>query len=410
MSEENKANNSQESVEESKNTISQVNKADKLAIQQGPRMVNTILMTLIISLVTAGTVFLLANNHYKRLISELTLNEEGMMITQEVVKQVVVTQEDAQIGAIDTVAQAIVGVVNFSDNRQVGEGSGIVYKVENGNTYIVTNEHVISGGDYFEVVFDNEGNDRIEVELVGSDIFTDLAVLRILDFEAETIARFGNTEDLQIGQTVIAIGNPLGLNFAGSATSGIVSGHDRTINVTLGNTAEDWEMTVLQTDTAINPGNSGGALINLAGEVVGINSMKIANESIEGMSFSIPTYIALPIIADLETYNEVRRPTLGVSIINMSSIPDRFKEMANIPVEQRTGSYVDEVSVGSLAEEMGIIPGDVIIALNGTEITNNLSFRKTLFNYRAGDEITITVLRRGSRVDLTTVVEIASQE
>ena len=130
------------------------------------------------------------------------------------------------------------------------------------------------------------------------------------DVEVEAVAEFGNTEDLKIGQTVIAIGNPLGLDFAGYlATSGIVSGKDRVISVDLnGDNYDDWEMTVLQTDTAINPGNSGGALINLDGKVVGINSMKIATSSVEGMSFSIPTYVALPIIADLEAYGEVRRP------------------------------------------------------------------------------------------------------
>ena len=328
--------------------------------------------------------------------------------TKEVIQQVILNQEDAQIEAIERVAGAIVGVVNFVRERQRGEGSGIVYKVEDGHTYIVTNEHVIAGGDYFEVVFDNETNDRVAAELVGSDVYTDLAVLRIRNYEAKVTAAFGNTEDLRIGQTVIAIGNPLGLEFAGSATSGIVSGHNRTVNVnvTSNNRAQVWQMTVLQTDTAINPGNSGGALINLSGEVVGINSMKIASGSIEGMSFSIPTYVALPIISDLEMFGEVIRPTLGVSLLNMNQIPDIMKENIGIPLNQRSGVYVNEVVRDSLAEYMGIRSGDVITAIGAVEIANSLTFRKELFKYREGDELTITVLRKGESVQLTAEIFI----
>lgn len=209
----------------------------------------------------------------------------------------------------------------------------------------------------------------------------------------------------------MAIGNPLGLNFAGSATSGIVSGKDRTVSVDLNSDGyDDWEMTVLQTDTAINPGNSGGALISLDGKVVGINSMKIATSSVEGMSFSIPTYVALPIINDLEVYGEVRRPQLGVYIQDMSMIPDRLKEILNISTEQKTGVFIYEVFEGGVAEQMGIKAGDVVTAINGTEVDDAMAFRKKLYEFREGDEITLTIVREQQTIDLKVTIQPADVE
>ena len=328
----------------------------------------------------------------------------------------VTNQEDAQIEAVEKVTEAIVGVIAFQQqemgieiqNRAVGEGSGIVYKVENGNTYIATNEHVVSSGNYFEVVFNNDANTRVEATVVGMDAYTDIAVLRVEGYEAETVATFGNTEDLRIGQTVIAIGNPLGLGFAGSATMGVVSGHDRSVSMQIisNDRIQEWEMTVLQTDAAINPGNSGGALINLNGEVVGINSMKIASEAVEGMSFSIPTYIALPIVRDLEEYGEVIRPTLGISLFNMSAIPDIMKSNMGISEDIRTGIFVNEVANGGLADNMGMAAGDVITHIGEIEVIDTMKFRQELFTYREGDELKITVLRNGEEIELTATVVI----
>ena len=375
---------------------------------------NKVLYTSLVVLVTAWSVFFIANFYQDKVAtngvtSGIVQNSDGDQVVQEVVEREVVTQESERINAIDKVSPAIVGVVNFVQNRTQGEGSGIVYKTDGNDAYIVTNDHVVSGGDYFEVVFKN--GDRAEATLVGTDIYTDLAVLKVSGVEVETVAEFGNTEDLKVGQTVIAIGNPLGLNFAGSATSGIVSGQDRAISVDLNNDGlDDWEMTVLQTDTAINPGNSGGALINLDGKVVGINSMKIATSSVEGMSFSIPTYVAIPIINDLETYGEVRRPQLGVYIQDMSMIPDRLKEILNISTEQKTGVFIYEVFEGGVAEQMGIKAGDVVTAINGEAVEDTMAFRKKLYNFREGDEIELTVVRELETITLKVVIAPAEVE
>jgi len=331
----------------------------------------------------------------------------------------VVNHEEAQMDAIDDVAEAIVGVVSTTsgqggflgnfDSQRSGTGSGIVYAVRDGNTYIVTNEHVVDRAISIEIVFNNEEQTRKEATLVGSDVYTDIAVLRIENFTADVVATFGRTEDLRLGQTVIAIGNPLGLEFAGSATMGVVSGHDRSITIPILSTngqVHNWAMTVLQTDTAINPGNSGGALINLAGEVVGINSMKIAQSAVEGMSFSIPTYIAVPIIEDLENYGQITRPLLGVSLVNLSMIPSSIKNDINLPAEIVAGVFVDEVVPNSMASDLGITPGDVLTHIGDVEISDSLTFRQTLFTYKDGDDITITIIRNGETLEATTQVRL----
>lgn len=377
---------------------------------------NKVLYTSLVILVTAWSVFFIGNFYQDKVAthgvnSGIVQNMDGsnQTVVQEVVEREVVTQETERINAIDKVSPAIVGVVNYAKNRTQGEGSGIVYKTDRNDAYIVTNEHVVSGGDYFEVVFKN--GESAEATIVGTDVYTDLAVLKVTGVEVEAVAEFGNTEDLKVGQTVMAIGNPLGLNFAGSATSGIVSGQDRVISVDLNSDGiDDWEMTVLQTDTAINPGNSGGALINLDGKVVGINSMKIATSSVEGMSFSIPTYVAIPIINDLETYGEVRRPQLGVYIQEMSMIPDRLKEILNISVDQKTGVFIYEVFEGGVADQMGIKAGDVVTEINGESVKDTMEFRKKLYDFREGNNIELTIVREQETIRLSGVIQPAEVE
>ena len=376
------------------------------------KILATIMITVITTLVTLLTLILWFDYEVMPRIDpqDLVINADDY---KQEKKQTVMLHEEAQIDAIDRVAEAIVGIIATRPvgitHAGTGTGSGIVYAVRNGDTYIVTNEHVIESGSHLEVVFNDEHQTRLPAELIGADVYTDIAVLKIENFEANVIASFGQTEELRIGQTVIAIGNPLGLEFAGSATMGVVSGHDRsvTIPILIADGMQDWEMTVLQTDTAINPGNSGGALINLAGEVVGINSMKVAESAVEGMSFSIPTYIALPIIEDLETHGAVTRPTLGVSLFNLYLIPDITRTQMSIPHELRHGVFVNEVMDNSLASSMGMEVGDVVVKVGDVDIIDTSAFRQELFTYRDGDEITLTIVRDGylHELGLTIVID-----
>jgi len=341
-------------------------------------------------------------------------NEEVLPAMSEqvtnVVAREVIHHEEAQMDAIDQVSGAVVGIVRISEDEGFlggmaqSTGSGIVYAVEGGNTYIVTNEHVITGSHQIEVMFNDESRQRFTPTIVGVDVYTDLAVLRIDDFEASVVATFGVTEELRIGQTVIAIGNPLGLEFAGSATVGVVSGHDRHVSIPITTSTgevQDWTMTVLQTDAAINPGNSGGALINLSGEVVGINSMKAAESAAFGMSFSIPTHVALPVVYDLQHHGEVKRITLGISIFDLSTVPEVTRQQLDLPSELRQGVFINEISEGSLGEEMGLLPGDVITHVGTTSVNDVVTFRRRLFTYRAGDVLQISVIRDGEGIGLT---------
>jgi serine protease Do len=365
------------------------------------KVLTTVMITVITTIVT---LFMLIGWFDYELTQQsdrrFSLTTAGDVI--HVIKREVIHYEEAQMDAIDGVAEAIVGIIAITQTGPIGTrtgtGSGIVYAVRNGHTYIVTNEHVVEGVTELEVVFNDENQTRVPARLIGMDVYTDIAVIRIENFEANITANFGRTEDLRIGQTVIAIGNPLGLEFAGSATMGVVSGHDRSVKIPIMTTSggmQDWAMTVLQTDTAINPGNSGGALINLAGEVVGINSMKVAQSAVEGMSFSIPTYIALPIIEDLEVHGVVTRPVLGVNLFNLSSVPDVTRTQMHIPSELRHGVFVNDVMDDSLASSMGIVAGDVVIKIGDIDILDTSVFRQALFTYREGDTITLAIVRAG---------------
>jgi len=344
-------------------------------------------------------------------------NEEVLPVVSEQVTNViareVVHHEEAQVAAIEQVSGAVVGIIGMTGEADFlggvthSTGSGVVYAVENGNTYLVTNEHVISDAHSIEVQFNDEGRQRFTPTIVGVDVYTDLAVLRIDDFEAPVVATFGVTEELRIGQTVIAIGNPLGLEFAGSATVGVVSGHDRHVTIPITTTSgdvQDWTMTVLQTDAAINPGNSGGPLVNLAGEVVGINSMKAAESAAFGMSFSIPTHVALPVIYDLQHHGEVHRITLGISIFDLSTVPEMTRQQLGLPEDLHHGVLVNEVSEGSLGERLGLLPGDVMTHVGEASVNDVVTFRRKLFTYRQGDVLQIAVMREGERIGLTLVI------
>src|SRR5690606_38956611 len=185
-------------------------------------------------------------------------------------------------------------------------GSGVIYKSEGDTAYVVTNHHVVDGASGIEVTLAD--GTKVEAQVVGSDIWTDLAVLEMSNNKVQDVVELGDSDALKRGEAVIAIGNPLGLEFSGSVTSGVVSGTDRAVPVDLdGDGQEDWQAEVLQTDAAINPGNSGGALVNLAGQLIGINSMKIATSAVEGIGFSIPINSAMPVINSIEENGEMIR-------------------------------------------------------------------------------------------------------
>ncbi|MCH4825559.1 trypsin-like peptidase domain-containing protein [Planococcus halocryophilus] len=313
--------------------------------------------------------------------------------------------------AVDIAADAVVGVSNLQANgdfwsqseqqeQAVGTGSGVIYKNDNGTAYVVTNYHVIDGASGIEVTL-SDGS-KVQAELVGSDIWTDLAVLEMDGAKVQAVAQFGDSDALKQGETVIAIGNPLGLNFSGSVTTGVISGKDRAVPVDLnGDGQEDWQAEVLQTDAAINPGNSGGALVNLAGQLIGINSMKIATSQVEGIGFSIPINSAIPVIESIEENGEMIRPAMGVTLMDLVQVPQASRQdTLNLPEDVVTGVVVNSVIKGSAAAAAGMEQFDVIIEMDGVAIDDIIELRKHLYNKKKiGDELTVKAYRDGELIE-----------
>lgn len=310
--------------------------------------------------------------------------------------------------AVSTVSDAVVGVINLQRTNfwegqvsEAGAGSGVIYKKAGNTAFVVTNYHVIRDASGLEVTLSD--GERIEAEHVGSDPLMDLAILKIDASKVKKIAEFGTSSSVKPGEPAIAIGNPLGF-LEGTVTAGIISNVERTIPVdTDGDGAPDWNAEVIQTDASINPGNSGGALINIAGQVIGINSSKIAQSAVEGIGFAIPIDAAKPIIEQLEKYGEVKRAFLGVSMQDLTEIPAyHVKETLKIPDNVEAGAVVMEVVLGSPAQRAGIKELDVITELDGKEIANVLELRKHLYNKKkVGDNMKVTFYRGGEKLEKT---------
>lgn len=298
----------------------------------------------------------------------------------------------------------VVSVVNLIKGQSAGSGSGIIYKNENGKLLIVTNHHVIEGAQELSVQISN--GESFEAKLIGSDEYTDLALLSVeanVDIKAFEI---GDSSKSKVGEYVIAMGSPLGLEFANSVTFGIISGKERVVPVDLNNDGRsDWDMIVTQTDAAINPGNSGGALVNMAGQLIGINSMKLSSNQIEGMGFSIPSNEMLNVIQQLETQGKVNYPMIGISAVSLEDINRYYYSMYSIDPKVEGGVFVAEIVKGGVAEAAGIKAGDVITHFNGKEVKTFKEFRRLLFAQKSGDEVIVTVNRAGSDETFTMVLK-----
>ena len=293
-----------------------------------------------------------------------------------------------------------------SDELQVvGEGSGVIYKIEGDSAYIVTNNHVIEDAKKVEVIMAD--GTTVDGELVGADAATDLAVIRIESKYAKTTLTFADSNKLQVGSLAIAMGSPLGIEFSNSVTQGIVSGINRIEGVDIDQDGrDDWEVQLIQTDAAINPGNSGGALINKNGELIGINSSKFEEIGVEGMGFAIPSNDVQTIIAQLEKDGQVMRPVLGVKTMDVGVLSSRSRlDILKLPENVLTGVAVAEVVPESVAEKFGIQVYDVITKVDDTYIESVSDLLNVLYNHKIGDEVSVTVLREGKEVQVKAVLE-----
>lgn len=325
-------------------------------------------------------------------------------------RNVAVNVETDITKAVDKAADAVVGISNIqgtgfwegSNGQEAGTGSGVIYKKEGGKAYVVTNHHVVEGASSLEISM-TDGT-KIPATLRGSDVWTDLAVLEVDGSKIETIAEFGDSDALRTGEPVIAIGNPLGAIFSGSVTQGIISGLERAIPVDIDqNGVVDWQAEVLQTDAAINPGNSGGALINIAGQVIGINSMKIAESAVEGIGLAIPINSAIPIIEDLEKLGKVNRPYMGIELQSVNEIPSYYqKEALKLPEDVTNGVAVMRVEPNSPASQAGLKELDVIVELDGEKVNDTIELRKHLYTKKnVGESLKVKFYREGKLQETT---------
>ncbi|MEG6572459.1 trypsin-like peptidase domain-containing protein [[Clostridium] cellulosi] len=319
------------------------------------------------------------NQFYKRfkttviVISATAILTAGAATVHYVNEKPLTTEQVAE-----RICPCIVGVIQYRSDRvtESGEGSGIIISSDG---YIVTNNHVIEGANKLEVV--NSSGKRYQAKTVGRDSRTDLAVIKINATGLRT-AKFGDSNACKVGEKVVAVGNPSGLKLAGSVTQGILSAIDRDIDVGNG------PMNLLQTDAAINPGNSGGALVNMRGEVIGINSAKISGQGYEGIGFSIPISSARPIIESLIKYGYVKgRVKLG---LNCRMIEGVTAKANNLPV----GAFVESVDPKSSASMSGIKVGDIITSINNVRVTSTRALLTERDKHKPGDIVTLTVFRR----------------
>lgn len=287
------------------------------------------------------------------------------------------------------------GELTDENLNEAGTGSGAIYKVKDGKAYIFTNNHVVEGSDAIDVML--KDGSRVPADVIGADKYTDLAVLSIDAENVTDVAEFGDSDDLTLGEPAIAIGSPLGTEFPLSVTAGIVSGVNRMVPVdTDGDRQMDWQMNAIQTDAAINPGNSGGPLVNVAGQIIGINSMKISTNVVEGMGFAIPSNDAVDIINELEREGEIVRPTLGITMVDLGLVSDEQKSnVLKIDESVQEGVVVVDVTSNTSASEAGLQSGDVITSFNGQPVTTGLELRQALYKTRVGDEVDVEFYREG---------------
>lgn len=349
--------------------------------------------------------------------SNLSLNDTGQTTTTS---KVVYNNTTDTTKAAKTVQDAVVSVINYqkssnsslndfyrqmfggqndsnannNDMNVYSEGSGVIYKKSGGSAYVVTNNHVIDGAESIEIML-SDGT-KVVGDLVGADTYSDLAVVKIAADKVSTVAEFVDSDKLNVGEIAIAMGSPLGTEYANSVTQGIVSSLSRTVTLKNDN-GETISTNAIQTDAAINPGNSGGALINIKGQVIGINSSKIsstsnAGEAVEGMGFAIPSNDVIKIINQLEKNGQVTRPALGITMADLTELSTSVIAELKIPESVTGGIVVASVQEGMPASNK-LKQYDVITKIDDKDITSSSDLQSILYGHEIGDTIKVTYYR-----------------
>ena len=297
--------------------------------------------------------------------------------------------------AVEKIYNAVAVVRGYKSGDQLAStGTAFVYKVDNQYGYLLTNQHVVSEMKKITITFTDE--EEIEGKVLGGDKYLDLAVIQVQRKYVTQVANIGTSEKMKIGDTVFTVGSPMGYDYRGSVTAGILSGKDRMVAVSVSNTSSnDWVMRVLQLDASINPGNSGGPLLNVNGEVIGVCSMKLVDDEIEGMGFAIPIEYAMSHIESLEKGKKIEWPLLGVTMVNVTETTQLYREKITIDSSIKEGVVVVSTADGTGAAKAGLKTGDVIIKLDKNKVKDTAYLRYELYQHQAGDTIEVTYIRDG---------------
>ena len=349
---------------------------------------------------------------------QLSQKQNSGTTTTTTVSKTAVKNENSTTQAVDKVKDAVVSVITYSSNSQnsllgsdetdtdtnaeqvYSEGSGVIYKKEGNTAYLVTNTHVINGAKKVDIRLAD--GTKVPGEIVGSDTYSDIAVVKIAADKVTTVAEFGDSSQLTVGETAIAIGSTLGSEYANTVTQGIVSSLNRNVSLK----SEDGQAistNAIQTDTAINPGNSGGPLINIQGQVIGITSSKIASNggtSVEGLGFAIPANDVINIIKQLEKDGKVTRPALGIHMVNLSNLSTTDLQKLKLP-----GNVTSGVAVRSVQKNMPanghLQQYDVITKIDDKAISSTTELQSALYSHSIGDSMTVTYYRDGKEETTT---------
>lgn len=330
-------------------------------------------------------------------------------------KEVTVTDKGIA-DAVDKLYDATVIVEIESRNQVAGWGSGFVYKTDNKYGYILTNHHVVEDEETVNIVFTDES--EVEGTVLGSDEYSDVAVIRIPKKNVKSVGQIGKSEDTKVGDTIFAIGTPISLSYSFTVTRGILSGTDRMVEMSNSsnsifekNNQESWYMNLLQIDASINSGNSGGPLANSNGEVIGLTNSKLSSgsftssASIENMGFAIPIEQAISVASQIEEHGKVSRPVLGVAMTTIESA--RYNDI-DVSSKIKKGAVVVEVQSNSSASKAGLKKGDVITNIDNYEVEDYMYLKYYLYRYRVGDKVKITYYRKDKKMTTTVTLKGAS--
>jgi len=318
---------------------------------------------------------------------------------QPAVNQIVVEGSQEMTDAIDAVYDATV-FIEVESRTGGSTGSGFVYEIEGNDAHIITNHHVIDDSTKITVVFSDKTS--VEATLVASDAIVDIAVISVPKKSILKVALLGDSDQVKLGNKVVAIGSPLGYDFMNSVTQGYVSGLDRTIDVDVnGDKVPDSKIDLIQIDAAINPGNSGGPLVSSQGQIIGVNTIKNFATGIESMGFSIPINQAKEYADELVEFKKVIRPTFGIGYVDVAAMPPGM--IKDLKVDH--GIHINQILKDRPADKAGLEPGDVIISVNGVEIYNAIEFTYQLFKYNPGNEIVVEYYREGEKEEITVMLD-----